>query len=89
MEKFDQYRKNAESKLRMRLIKLIRDKKQVVIDFSFWDRVRRNQYKKLIELSGGKWKLIYLKFHPNQLRERLKLGNNVLMQIRFLFQKYV
>ncbi len=75
MEKFDEYRKNAESKLRIRLIKLIYDKQQVVIDFSFWDRVRRNQYKKLIEDSGGKWKLIYLKVHPNDLRDRLKLRN--------------
>ncbi|MGB2991028.1 MAG: AAA family ATPase, partial [Paenisporosarcina sp.] len=56
--------------------KLIHDKQQVVIDFSFWDRVRRNQYKKLIEDSGGKWKLIYLKVYPNDLRERLKLRNN-------------
>ncbi len=75
MEKFDEYRKKAESKLRLLLIKLIHDKNQVVIDFSFWDRVRRNQYKKLIETSGGKWKLIYLKVDPNELRERLKLRN--------------
>jgi len=75
MDKFEEYRKNAERKLRNRLIKLIHDKHQVVIDFSFWDRLRRNQYKKLIEDSGGKWKLIYLKVHPNDLRERLKLRN--------------
>ncbi|WP_166000335.1 ATP-binding protein [Bacillus sp. Cs-700] len=75
MGKFDEYRKNAESKLRNRLIKLIQDKQQVVIDFSFWDRVRRNQYKKIIEDSGGRWKLIYLRVHPNDLHERLKLRN--------------
>lgn len=75
MDKFEEYRKDAERKLRNRLIKLILDKHQVVIDFSFWDRVRRNQYKKLIEDSGGKWKLIYLKVHPNDLRERLKIRN--------------
>jgi gluconate kinase len=38
--------------------------------------VRRNQYKKLIEDSGGKWKLIYLKVHPDNLRKRLKSRNN-------------
>ncbi|MCM3391176.1 ATP-binding protein [Cytobacillus oceanisediminis] len=47
----------------------------MVIDFSFWDRARRYQYKKLIEDSGGKWKLIYLKVQPNDLLERLKLRN--------------
>jgi predicted kinase len=75
IEKFEEYRKDAERKLRNRLIKLIHDKQQVVIDFSFWDRVRRNQYKKLIEDSGGKWKLIYLKVDPTDLSERLKLRN--------------
>lgn len=75
MDKFEEYREEAERKLRNRLIKLIQDKQPVVIDFSFWDRVRRNQYKKLIEDSGGKWKLIYLKVHPNNLRERLKIRN--------------
>jgi len=75
MDKFEEYRKVAERKLRNRLVKLIHDKQQVVIDFSFWDRVRRDQYKKLIEDSGGKWKLIYLKVYPNDLRERLKLRN--------------
>lgn len=75
MDKFEEYRKEAERKLRNRLIKLIHDKQQVVIDFSFWDRVRRNDYKNLIERSGGKWKLIYLKVHPNDLRERLKIRN--------------
>ena len=75
MEKFDEYRKAAENRLRNRLVELIHEKQQVVIDFSFWDRVRRNQYKKLIEDSGGKWKLIYLKVHPKDLHERLKLRN--------------
>ncbi len=75
MDKFEEYRKDAERKLRNRLIELIHDKQQVVIDFSFWDRARRNQYKKLIEDSGGKWKLIYLKVHSDDLRERLKLRN--------------
>ncbi|MGR9049793.1 AAA family ATPase [Halobacillus faecis] len=75
IEKFEEYKKDAESKLRNLLIKLIHDKQQVVIDFSFWDRGRRDQYKRLIEDSGGKWKLFYLKVHPDDLRERLKLRN--------------
>lgn len=75
MDKFEEYRKDAESKLRKRLIQLIHDKQQVVIDFSFWDRLRRNEYKMLIEESGGKWKLVYLKVHPDELRKRLKLRN--------------
>ncbi len=75
IEEIEEYKKDAEKNLRNRLIKLIHDKQQVVIDFSFWDRARRYQYKKLIEDSGGKWKLIYLKVQPNDLLERLKLRN--------------
>jgi predicted kinase len=73
IEKIEEYKKVAESKLRDRLIKLIHDKNQVVIDFSFWDRARRNLYKQMIENAGGKWKLIYLKVDPDDLRKRLKI----------------
>ncbi|QED47998.1 AAA family ATPase [Cytobacillus dafuensis] len=75
IEKIEEYKKDAERKLRNHLIKLIHDKQQVVIDFSFWDRIRRDQYKQLIEKSGGKWKLIYLQVHPDDLRQRLKIRN--------------
>lgn len=75
IEKIEEYKKEAEETLRSRLIGLIRQKQEVVIDFSFWDRARRDRYKKLIEDSGGKWKLVYLKVHPDDLRERLQLRN--------------
>lgn len=75
MEKIDEYKQDAEEKLRNQLIKFIQDKQQVVIDFSFWDRVRRNRYKKLIGDSGGKWKLIYLNVHHDDLRKRLTIRN--------------
>lgn len=75
MERFEEYRQNAEKKLQARLISLIGEKTDVVVDFSFWDRKRRKQYKHLIEDSGGKWKLIYLKVRTEDLHERLKLRN--------------
>jgi predicted kinase len=75
IEKIEEYKKEAERTLRTRLLKLIDEKQQVVIDFSFWDRARRDRYKQLIENAGGNWKLIYLKVHPDNLRERLTLRN--------------
>lgn len=75
MDKFEEHRREAENKLRQRLIQLIYNKQQVVIDFSFWDRSRRIEYKKLIEEAGGKSMLIYLKVQPDELRKRLKLRN--------------
>jgi predicted kinase len=75
IEKIEKYKVEAENKLRNLLIKLIREKKPVVIDFSFWQRAKREQYKQLIEKAGGKWELIYLKVHPDELRERIKIRN--------------
>jgi len=75
IDKIEEYKIAAESKLHDYLIKLVHDKQQVVIDFSFWNREKREQYKQLIDKSGGKWKLIYLKVHPDDLRERIKIRN--------------
>jgi len=75
-EKIEEFQKDAERKLRDRLIQLIYAKQHVVIDFSFWNRERRDEYKQLIENAGGKCKLIYLKVHPDDLSERIKLRNN-------------
>ena len=65
--------KFAELKLYKELVNLLKEKRNVVIDFSFWQRKKRNDYKKLIEDGGGEWRLIYLKVHPNDLRERLRI----------------
>lgn len=76
VEKYEEYKVDAEVKLRNQLINLILDKQHVVIDFSFWQRSRRNEYKRLIEESGGEWKLIYLKVHPKDLHERLRIRSH-------------
>jgi tRNA uridine 5-carbamoylmethylation protein Kti12 len=72
-EKYREYLDEAHIRLRNKLVKLIQDKKQVVVDSSFWQRSERDEFKKLIENSGGKWRLIYLKVHPDELRKRLKI----------------
>ncbi|MFD6509648.1 AAA family ATPase [Bacillus sp. NPDC060175] len=73
IEKYEKYKEDAERKLRKQLVMLIQDKRHVVVDFSFWQRSKRSQYKQLIEETCGKWKLIYLKVDPNDLRKRLKI----------------
>jgi predicted kinase len=72
-EKYEQYKEEAEVKLRNELVNHIQNKCQVVVDFSFWQRKRRNEYKQLIENAGGVWKLIYLKVEPSDLRQRLSI----------------
>ena len=61
----------AESGLRDRLAALIREGRNVVVDFSFWQRASRERYKQLIADAGGTWRLVYLKVDPALLRQRL------------------
>lgn len=73
VEKYREYLDVAHASLRKKLVTLVQNKKQIVVDSSFWSRSARDDYKRLIEHSGGKWKLIYLKVHPDELRKRLKV----------------
>ncbi|WP_339317017.1 ATP-binding protein [Paenibacillus sp. FSL R10-2734] len=70
-QNYELYKEQSEIKLRGELRNLILAKQDVVIDFSFWQRQRRNDYKQLIEAHGGVWELIYLKVQPDELRQRL------------------
>ncbi|OCA88433.1 hypothetical protein A8F94_24550 [Bacillus sp. FJAT-27225] len=70
-EKYRDYQIEAERRLRNQLVSLIKDKRKVVIDFSFWQKAKRVEYKQLIEEAGGEWKLIYLKVSPEVIRQRL------------------
>jgi predicted kinase len=71
VEKYGDYQVEAERRLRNQLIRLIKDKRKVVIDFSFWQKSIRDGYKQLIEEAGGEWKLIYLNISPEIIRKRL------------------
>lgn len=73
VEKYREYLDEAHARLRNKLVALIQEKQQVVVDSSFWNRSERDTYKELIENAGGKWRLIYLKVDPDELRRRLQI----------------
>jgi predicted kinase len=62
---------STEAVLRERLVDLVRAGQNVVVDFSFWERARRDEYKQLIVDAGGSWELVYLKVGRGELRRRL------------------
>jgi len=62
----------AEEALRGRLVALVEQGRDVVVDFSFWQRAARDRYKRLIEDAGGSWRLIYLKADLVLLHRRLQ-----------------
>ncbi len=84
-EKYREYLDEAHIRLRNKLVKLIQDNKQVVVDSSFWQRSERDEFKQLVEKSGGKWRLIYLKVHPDELRKRLKIRSQRFDAISFYY----
>jgi len=61
----------AEDALRARLLELVAEGRDVVVDFSFSQRASREHYEQLIESAGGRWRLIYLHADPDVLRRRL------------------
>lgn len=60
-KQYDELSEKVEHVLRKTMIDLIKDGKNVVIDFSFWNKDSRNLYKNIIEKIGGTVELVYMK----------------------------
>ncbi|BCL17547.1 hypothetical protein GCM10017556_52860 [Micromonospora sagamiensis] len=71
-DRYEEHTEVARRALRERLLSLVAQRRNVVIDSSFWQRSRRQAYKDLVERAGGCWRLIYLKADPALLRQRLR-----------------
>lgn len=67
--------RTAQAALDKEMVEVIKKGQSAVLDYGFWRRHSRDYYKRLIESSGGQWKLIYLKAEPEVLRERLRARN--------------
>ena len=61
----------AEALVRQRLLDVLAQRRDVVVDLSLWRRATREQYKRLVEDAGGRWKLVYMQVDPVVLRRRL------------------
>ncbi len=46
--------------MRRRLVDVVGQGCDVVVDLSFWRRASRDRYKQLVETAGGRWRLLYL-----------------------------
>lgn len=75
---YEELSEKVEAILRKKLIHLIKAGKNVVIDFSFWNRKNRVFYKEVIEKAGGTAELIYMKASKETLHKRLKKRNTIL-----------
>ena len=67
-----QYQQEAEESLKDRLRETVGAGRNVVVDFSFWNRAFRDEWKRLIEAAGGTWELVVIKTDPRNLPQRLE-----------------
>lgn len=61
----------AEAAVSERLVALVGEGRDVVLDLSLWRRADRDADKALVEGAGGRWHLIHLRVEPAELRRRL------------------
>ena len=77
-EQYEKLSEQVEAALQKKLLSLIRQGKDVVIDFSFWNKENRNVYKELIQKAGAETELVYMKASKELLQKRLYKRNQVL-----------
>ncbi|GAB2690674.1 hypothetical protein GCM10010442_05010 [Kitasatospora kifunensis] len=74
-EAFDQLKEEVRSEQRQELVELMLAGRDVVVDYSFWSRAARDDYKALIESHGCQWELVHLKADRTTLERRLEVRN--------------
>ena len=65
----------AVAEMKRRLAELLRAGTSVLLDFGFWTRAQREEFKRAIEENGGRWELWYFKADEKTLEGRLELRN--------------
>jgi predicted kinase len=61
--------------VRQRLVELVGEGRDVVVDYGLWRRADREAWKKLVESAGGTWQLLYFPVERAELLRRLAERN--------------
>ncbi|MGC0420603.1 AAA family ATPase [Embleya sp. AB8] len=72
---FDRLKEEVRREQRQELVKLMLAGRDVVVDYSFWSRAARDDYKALIESHGCRWELVHLRADRTMLERRLEIRN--------------
>ncbi|MFG2848750.1 AAA family ATPase [Kitasatospora sp. NPDC048296] len=72
---FDRLKDRIRGEQRLELVELMRAGRDVVVDYSFWNRAARDDYKALVESHGCRWELVHLKADRSTLEARLAVRN--------------
>jgi predicted kinase len=77
-DQYNNYQEEAESTLRNELARILRQGSQdVILDFSFPFKKSREEWKHLVEESGGRSVLAYLDVGIDELRRRVRARNQL------------
>ncbi|MFC1410847.1 AAA family ATPase [Streptacidiphilus sp. N1-12] len=71
LERYDGLKEVVRREQRQELVELMRAGRDVVVDYSFWSRAARDDYKALVESHGCRWELVHLKADRATLERRL------------------
>ncbi|MEU3465650.1 ATP-binding protein [Streptomyces sp. NPDC006733] len=74
-ERYDALKDEVRREQRQELVALMRAGRDVVVDYSFWSRAARDEYKELVEHHGCRWELVHLKADRATLECRLAVRN--------------
>ncbi|MGI5143532.1 MULTISPECIES: AAA family ATPase [unclassified Streptomyces] len=94
VEAFDQLKEEVRCQQRQELVELMLAGRDVVVDYSFWSRAARDDYKALVESHGCRWELVHLKADRTTLERRLEVRNseagaNSVTVDKTLFNRYL
>ena len=74
-EEYDKLSALAEKALFIQFLELLKSKRNIVVDFSFWQKEKRNEFKLIVETNLGKWFLVYMNPPISAIKSRLKIRN--------------
>ncbi|MFD8597972.1 AAA family ATPase [Kitasatospora sp. NPDC059646] len=74
-DEYDRLKEEVRGRQRRELVELMVAGRDVVVDYSFWSRAARADYRQLIEQHGCRWELVHLKADLATLEGRLAARN--------------
>lgn len=66
----------ANKELHSIFLELLKSNRNIVVDFSFWQKEKRDNYKQIVENNNGKWFLVYMNTPISVIKERLTIRND-------------
>ena len=72
---YEEKERATKEELKMILLENMATGRSVILDYGFWKKAARDEYRELIEQRGGECKLLYFKVSSDELKKRLAFRN--------------